>query len=179
MRRRNLKSSILTLRINIVNRKEGHFKISYLRRPATVKTLTKVNDVPRKDTVYSNNISTENIDHWHWHLHWYYCFSVKPDRCTIWVFVVLPAKIWEQLSVFGVVVVLAADELSYSRNGKLMCNEPKLSYYIVLFNNNKSENQEKNWPTLIMYNKYQQLLVNKLIEFCFKSSLFHVILCEH
>ena len=59
----NTPKMILFLRINIVNRKEGNFKISYLRRPATVETLTKVNDVPRKDTVHSNNISAENIDH--------------------------------------------------------------------------------------------------------------------
>ena len=59
----NTPKMILTLRIDIVNRKEGHFKISYLRRPATVETLTKVNDVPRKDTVHSDNISAENIDH--------------------------------------------------------------------------------------------------------------------
>lgn len=59
----NTPKMILFLRINIVNRKEGNFKISYLRRPATVETLTKVKDVPRKDTVHSNNKSTENIDH--------------------------------------------------------------------------------------------------------------------
>ena len=59
----NTPKMILTLRIDIVNRKEGHFKISYLRRPATVETLTKVIDVPRKDTVHSDNISAENIDH--------------------------------------------------------------------------------------------------------------------
>ena len=59
----NTPKMILFLRINIVNRKEGNFKISYLRRPTTVETLTKVKDVPRKDTVHSNNISAENIDH--------------------------------------------------------------------------------------------------------------------
>ena len=59
----NTQKMILSLRINIVNRKECHFKISYLRRPTTVETLTKVNDVPRKDTVHSDNISAENIDH--------------------------------------------------------------------------------------------------------------------
>ena len=59
----NTQKMILSLRINIVNRKEGNFKISYFRRPTTVETLTSVNVVPRKDAVYSNNISTENIDH--------------------------------------------------------------------------------------------------------------------